>query len=76
MNYQQKLISEIEKDCQKLGMTYAELCKAAGITTATFWRWRTGKGSPMVSNLERIRAVLDKPQLVRGRATRKSVTGA
>lgn len=72
MNYQQKLISEIEKDCQRLGMTYAELCKAAGITPATFWRWRTGKGSPLVSNLERIRTVLDRAQLVRSRKASKA----
>jgi transcriptional regulator with XRE-family HTH domain len=76
MKHQVKVILEMENDARARGMTIAELCEKAGISPSTWWRWRTGASSPLMLNLEKVRLILDRTQLVRGRATRKSITGA
>jgi predicted transcriptional regulator len=57
-------ITEIETRAKAAGRTIASILILAGVSRATFWRWKTGKFQPRASSIARIRSIilsLEKP---------------
>lgn len=55
-------IDAIEKTAADLGLSLAQLCRAAQVPYSTVWRWRTGVTSPLVKTvgevIDRLEAAL------------------
>lgn len=51
---------DIEIMAVKAGMTTAQACRKAGLSSAVFFRWKGGKSSPTLNSLREIMAVLDE----------------
>jgi predicted transcriptional regulator len=52
--------TEIERQVADLGSSLPLVLKHAGISRATWWRWKTGRFSPRAASVERIRYVLNE----------------
>jgi len=52
--------TEIETKAAEVGHPIAAILKIAGISRATWWRWKTGRFAPRASSVERIRYVLNE----------------
>lgn len=54
--------TEIETKAAEVGLSIAELLTFAGISRATWWRWKKGRFAPRASSVERIRETLNQLQ--------------
>jgi predicted DNA-binding transcriptional regulator AlpA len=50
--------NEIERQVVNLGSSLPRVLELAGISRATWWRWKTGRFAPRAASVERIKAVL------------------
>jgi transcriptional regulator with XRE-family HTH domain len=54
---------QIQEAAKSKGWSIKRLCSEAGITHATFFRWRDGKNEIGVNKLQRLIDVLKRPQV-------------
>ena len=59
MSFSQKLLAEMERERQELGVSIADLCLESGIDPSTWWRWQKGEASPLVCTLDRVQVALN-----------------
>jgi hypothetical protein len=52
--------TEIEQEAAKIGHSIAGVLAIAGISRATWWRWKTGRFAPRASSVAKIRYVLNE----------------
>lgn len=52
--------TEIETRAKDAGLTLSGLLILAGVSRATFWRWKKGRFSPRAASVDRIRYVLNE----------------
>ena len=50
--------TEIETRCLAAGHSISGILILAGVSRATFWRWKKGRFSPRADSVDRIRGIL------------------
>lgn len=45
---------------QAKGLTLASLCRRADMDTATFYRWKAGRGTPTLGTIQRMLDAIDR----------------
>lgn len=49
-----EIVEQIRAHARSLGMTPAQLCRAAGVADSTYRRWRLGEFRPKQSTVEKL----------------------
>jgi predicted transcriptional regulator len=55
--------TEIEKKAEEIGLSITGVLTLAGISRATWWRWKTGRFAPRASSVVRIIRVINETHL-------------
>lgn len=54
MNIITEQINDIERRAKAAGVSMASLLSKAGLNESTWWRWKQGKSSPLLSSLDKV----------------------
>lgn len=65
MNVINEQINDIERRAKAAGVSMASLLAKAGLNESTWWRWKQGKSSPLLSSLDKVAKAIYAVELER-----------
>ncbi len=56
------VVEDLEAQAREAGKSISEVCREAGVARSTFTRWKSGDHTPNIRTIQKLSAVLPKPE--------------